>query len=123
MKRLLKTSTVVAGFALLALFGGSGIARADTEALMIIKVPFSFVADGRTLPAGRYLVEREDLGSSVLLLEGEGGTRVGRFVPTVPAGGRDPNGDVPALTFTRQGNQFHLSAVWESRTEGEKVVE
>jgi hypothetical protein len=119
MKSLLKKSILLAGVVLLA---GSASARADSEDLMVVKVPFPFVVEGRTLPAGQYVVEREEPNSSVLLLRGERGNRAFSFVPTVPAGGHDPAGDRPTLSFTRQGKEYRLASVWESASEGQSVV-
>ncbi len=119
MKSLLKKSILLAGVVLLA---GSTRARADSEDLMVVKVPFPFVVEGRTLPAGQYVVEREDQNSPVLLLRGERGNRAFSFVPTVPAAGHDPTGNRPTLSFTREGNQYRLASVWESAREGQIVV-
>jgi hypothetical protein len=37
---------------------------------------------------------------------------------TVPTGGHDPIGDQPALLFVRYENEYRLSQVWPSSTEG-----
>ncbi len=37
---------------------------------------------------------------------------------TVPTGGEDPIGDQPALVFIRYENEYRLSQVWPSSTEG-----
>jgi hypothetical protein len=42
----------------LALLTGLGVSAAAEEPEVIVTVPFSFVAAGRTLPAGRYIVSR-----------------------------------------------------------------
>lgn len=44
-------------------------------------------------------------------------------VITVPDGGRDPAGSVPALTFTRDENHYRLSAVWASGSQGWSVID
>jgi hypothetical protein len=96
---------------------GAGTARAST---VEVKVPFPFLVRGQALPAGRYLVERD--GSGLLEIRGEKGTRGGAFVLTSPAGGHDPAGEKPALTFTRHETAYQLSTVWESGTDGRTVV-
>jgi len=53
---------------------------------------------------------------------GEKGNRAFTFVPTIPAGGHDPAGNKPTLSFTRQGNQYRLASVWESESDGQIVV-
>ena len=44
------------------------------------------------------------------------------MVSTIPDYGRGPSGDKPALTFVRNGRQYQLSTVWESRDYGRDVV-
>ena len=62
------------------------------------------------------------MGSSVLLIRGEKGNHAAAFVSTVPAAGKDPAGSVPALMFSHDENQYRLSSVWQSETEG-RVIE
>ena len=83
-----------------------------------MKVPFPFLVDGKASRPGSYTIEREGMSASVLLIRGDKGITASTFVATLPAGGRDPAGDRPALTFKRHENQYRLSAVWESATEG-----
>jgi len=40
---------------------------------------------------------------------------------TTPAAGKDPAGSAPALTFSRDENQYRLSSVWQSETEGSVI--
>lgn len=80
-----------------------------------VKVPFAFVVHGETLPAGQYLVT-DDAG--VVQFEGEHGTRAHAFLLTVPASGRDPQGNKPALVFAKRENQYRLQDIWESRDIG-----
>src|SRR5262245_51401273 len=90
----------------------SGAARAAT---IEVKVPFPFLVHGMTLPAGQYRVEND---GSTLLIRGERGNQAAMFVAATPAEGRDPSGDQPALTFTRDETQYKLTDVWESGSEG-----
>ena len=53
------------------LIGAAGRAQAGTP-LMEAVVPFPFIVNGHTMPAGKYTVERDDVASSVLVLRGEG---------------------------------------------------
>ena len=68
-------------------------ARAD---VVEVRVPFSFVVHGQTLPAGEYRIERE---GSAMLLRGEKGNNAGVFFSMIPAPGQDPAGERPALLF------------------------
>ena len=72
------------------------------------------------MPAGAYRVERE--GSDVLLIQGATNNHNAAFVMTMPAQGRDPSGDRPALTFARHETQYRLSTIWESASDGLTVM-
>jgi len=115
MRSIFKRSAVLA-LALL-LFNGA-TARAG---VVEVKVAFPFVVHGQTLPAGQYLIENE--GSFGVLIRGEKGNRADMFVMTIPADGRDPAGQKPALTFTRHETQYRLSSIWESGTDGHAIVD
>jgi hypothetical protein len=104
------------GWCILLCAGGT--ARASTSNVVEANVPFPFVVNGETLPAGKYLVQRDDMSSSVLLIRGEGNNQMAAFVSTTPDGGHDPAGSKPVLTFNRYANQYRLAGVWESGGEG-----
>jgi hypothetical protein len=118
MRSILGKSVILA--ALFLLLAGANASAALVEVLDV-KIPFPFVANGQSFPAGRYEIEREDLTSAVLLIRGETGTH-STFVPIVSDGGQDPAGSAPVLTFDRYENQFRLSSVWESDRQGWSVV-
>jgi hypothetical protein len=99
-----KTGPLAAACVLL----GAGSARAAT---LEVNVPFPFVVEGQTLPAGQYRV-MDDGG--IVQIRGERGTHVALNFMTTPANGHDPAGERPALTFTRHENQYRLSGIWES---------
>src|SRR5437867_4383227 len=105
---------IIAGATLLCL-GGTARAQ-DLE----ITVPFAFHVGGVTLPAGHYDVER-DANTGIVLLRGDRKTPGEVFVFTLPADGRDPAGNKPALTFSRYEAGYRLSGIWESATDGRKV--
>jgi hypothetical protein len=115
MRKMMRNAVLIAG-ALLVCAGGT--ARASTSNVLEANVPFSFVVNGQTLPAGKYMVQRDDMSSSVLLIRGEGNNHASVFVSTTPDGGHDPAGSQPALTFKRHENQYRLSSVWESGNDG-----
>jgi hypothetical protein len=119
MRSTLRKSVILAGVFLL--FAGAN-ANAALVNVLEVKVPFSFVVNGRSFPAGRYTVQRDDLTSSVLLIRGEAGNHAATFVSTLPAGGQDPAGKVPIVTFRRYENQYRLSSVWESGSLGWSVI-
>jgi hypothetical protein len=120
MSSIVKRSLLVAG-AVLAL--GQGAARAADFRDMTVNVPFPFLVENRVMPAGKYLLQRDDQDRSLLLIRSESGKRVGSYVLTYNAGGHDPSGDKPCLSFTRKEGKYELSSVWESRDDGVNVIE
>jgi hypothetical protein len=109
-----KVMLFAAGLVMLA----AGTASA---AAVEVKVPFPFVVQGQTMPAGQYRVESETTDPSILLIRGEKGTKPGMFVVTRTAAGHDPAGDTPALTFDRFENTYRLVSVWESMRQGQEI--
>lgn len=94
----------------------AGSARAEE---VLVKVPFPFVVGAVTLPAGQYLLQPAEIDPSVMTIRGMTGDHPSSAVVlTIPADGQDPAGERPALTFTRVENQYRLSTIWESGTEG-----
>jgi len=119
MRSIMRNAVLTAGAILLC---AAGSARASTSTVLEANVPFSFVVNGENFPAGRYTVRRDDMSSSVVLIRGEKGNHMAALVFTRPDGGHDPAGSQPALTFKRHENQYQLSSVWQSESEGWDVV-
>jgi hypothetical protein len=115
MKSIIKRAGLLAA-AFVVCLGGSAQAQDET---IDVKVPFPFVVHGKTLPAGEYRVENH---GAVVLLRGEKGTKANMFVLTNPSGSPDPAGDKPALNFTRSENQYRLTDIWESSSQGLEIV-
>jgi hypothetical protein len=112
--RTIKTSVVLAA-ALLGTFVGT----ARAQETVVAKVPFPFVARGKEFPAGRYDISTEAGVLAIRSLDNGGGG----FALTRPADGRDPAGNEPSLVFIRYENQYLLSEIWESGTEGFAIPE
>jgi len=110
-----KAALFAAGLVMLA-GGTAGAAPVD------VKVPFPFIVQGKTMPAGEYRVVSDSDDPSVWLLEGEKGTHAGTFVLTRVASGYDPAGDEPALTFDKNESQYQLVGIWESKAQGQEVT-
>src|SRR5262245_29076694 len=115
MSSILRKSALLAVAFVLA---QAGLARASDS--VAVNVPFPFVVHGRMLPAGHYMVERD--GTNGIIIRGEGGTHAAAIVETLPAGGHDPAGQLPSLTFTWHSLAYQLSGVWESNDDGQTVV-
>jgi hypothetical protein len=99
-----------------------GAARADASDTIRARVPFPFVVQNKTLPAGQYLLVREDTDPAVVLIREVSRPYAAAFVVTNGAAGHDPAGEHPCLTFARYENQYRLSNIWESRNEGRTVI-
>ncbi len=121
MKSILRKEFILAG-AMLLVTGGT--AHAGMESVVHAKVPFPFVVNGQTLPAGKYTIQRDDLSLSTLLIRSdEKNTPGGVFVTTVRDGGHDPAGAFkPVLTFKKVENQYRLTSVWDGDDEGYDVL-
>jgi hypothetical protein len=105
-----KTSVLVA--VILGLFVGS--ARADEG--LLVRVPISFLVDGRLMQAGQYSISRPVSGS--LLIRRLGATRTATFTQTMALGNQNPAGGVPSIVLKRYENQYRLVEVWVDRTTG-----
>jgi hypothetical protein len=104
---------------LVAVFLGMFAASARAQEGIVAKVPFPFVVHGRELPAGRYAITQDEGALKVLGLDNTSAI----FTMTISADGLDPAGSQPALVFIRYENEYLLSQVWDSRTEGFKLPE
>jgi hypothetical protein len=116
MRKMMRNAVLIAG-AILVCAGGTARA-ASTSNVLEANVPFPFVVNGQTMPAGKYIVQRDDTSSLVLLIHGEGNNHASAFVSTTPDSRHDPAGLQPTLTFKRHENQYRLASVWESGSEG-----
>lgn len=110
-------STVLLGTLVL---GFSATARAEDVARTT--VPFSFVVNGQTLPAGQYIVHSDDDNPAVVMIDGVTNRNAHAIVLTNPDYRQGRSGDAPNLTFIRKGNQYELATVWESADYGRDVV-
>ena len=119
MRAIMRNAVLVAGAMLL---GSVASAPASPTTVLEANVPFQFVVNGHYMPAGRYRVERDDMSSSVLVIRGERGNTAVTIVPTMPDGGHDPAGSEPALTFKRHEQQYRLTGVWDSASEGWDII-
>lgn len=91
--------------AMMVLFGLSVTAHADEEGTVIANVPFAFVVDGKTLPAGTYNVSRVSQGSELLISSRNTGVFV---IPTE----LDSSGvQKPVVTFDKIGDTYFLRQV------------
>jgi len=119
MRSIIRSAMLTAGAILLC---ATGTARASTTTVLKVNVPFSFVVNGQTFPAGTYTVQRDDMSSSFVMIRGAWGTHALAIVSTTPDGGHDPSGSQPVLTFKRGEHEYRLSSIWQSADDGLDVV-
>ena len=117
MRSVTKKSALLAA-AFLVFTAGSASAGATVD----VKVPFAFVVNGQTLPAGQYRVESDSQDPSVVYIRGEHGTNASALMLTRPADGHDPSGDTPSLTFTRHEQELRLTDIWQSGSQGREIL-
>jgi hypothetical protein len=106
--------------AFVAVFLGLFVNSARAQEIVIAQVPFPFVVGHETLPAGQYEVRQSDDRGDILFIEGMN-NKSSAFALTMSAGGNDPMGDRPVLVFTRRENEYRLSQIWVSSTEGREL--
>jgi hypothetical protein len=121
MRSIFRKEFMLAGAMLLAV---SGTAHAGMESVVRTNVPFPFVVNGQTLPAGKYVIQRDDLSMGTLLIRSDEKSKPGGvFVTTIRDGGHDPAGKFkPVLMFKKVENQYRLTSVWDGEDEGFDVV-
>jgi hypothetical protein len=91
-----------------ALMAAAALMTTSAMAETAIKVPFNFTVGGKVFPAGHYVVERDDSGSFVSLIN--------RDVPVVASwvltpGSPAPNENKIALKFDQVGNTHVLQSI------------
>ena len=103
-----------------AVFLGMFVSSARAQGIITVKVPFRFVVNHEEFPAGQYDIRTVGSAGAVISIEGMN-NRSFAFALTMPAYGDDPEGDQPALVFKRYENEYRLSQIWESSTEGREI--
>ena len=99
---------------------GFCVSTAHAQGMIIVKVPFPFVAGQKTFPAGQYEIRGTDAGT-VLAIKGMSDLSSFGFVITNSLSGYDPAGDQPSLVFTRNLNEYQLTQIWNSTSEGRQL--
>ena len=119
MKSIGITGVVFAG-ALLLCSGGAQAA----DILVKADVPFAFVVNGQPMPAGKYLIQRDENSPSTLLIRGDQKNNSGAaiYVITIRDGRQDPAGDKPVMTFKHSENTYQLASIWDLQDDGFDVL-
>jgi hypothetical protein len=99
---------------------GFCVSTARAQGMIIVKVPFPFVAGQKKFPAGQYEIRGINAGS-VLAIRGMSDPSSFGFVISNALSGYDPAGDQPSLVFTRYVNEYRLTQIWDSTSEGREL--
>ena len=107
MKRLIQT--ILATGAVVFVAAGSS-ANAQVLETIRFSTTFPFTVGNKTFPAGNYSVRQ--LEGQVEVMEISNGTSASYFAVN-PADSR-PAGTKDQVTFTRHGNEYALTTIWDS---------
>ena len=120
MKSIRLKGIVFAGAMLL----GVGASADAQDILVKAKVPFAFVVNGQNMPAGKYVIQRDENSPSTLLIRGDqkNNRHASVFVLTIRDGRQDPAGDKAVMTFTHSENTYQLASIWDSQDDGFDVM-
>jgi hypothetical protein len=88
-----------------------GIANAQGHDRIEVHIPFSFILRERTLPAGKYVVERTDPGRPNILTVTNINKRVMRVVLAQRVEKNNPN-TASSLVFINREGKLYLFQVW-----------
>ncbi len=114
-KQLIRFSTILGLFVML----GVSSVNAQVADRIEVTIPFEFVAGGRTLPAGDYVLDIQGIAPSVVSLQNRD-TYVTAAVPTISVQNRANEGQAK-LVFQRFGNRHFLSQVWYGESRGREI--
>jgi hypothetical protein len=89
----------------------TGAANAQSAHSFEVEIPFSFILGDRTLPAGKYLVQRIDPAKPNVLMFKNADARIVRLVLTHRVAGESPSA-VSTLIFMRRQEKLYLFQIW-----------
>ena len=92
---------------ILMLVALAGLASAQTRTVVKANVPFAFVANGKTMPAGECTIEVQGNGQTILLIN-SGAKHV---FATSNASESSKSSDKTSLVFHRYGDRYFLAAI------------
>jgi hypothetical protein len=79
-----------------------------------VDVPFSFIVNDKTLPAGHYQIEPAGNNMSQLAIRGSGGTTIAKVVERLA----DTGGKEPKVVFDKVEGKYFLSEVHYPGSDG-----
>lgn len=108
-KQLLKT---MASFSFLLMFAALSIS-AQAQTTERASIPFDFSVGGKKLPAGAYMIKRNPLSTSSLLVQNQKG-HPASIILTIPSLQNKSRSERGRLVFNRYGDIYFLAQVWFS---------
>jgi hypothetical protein len=104
----MKKSYVAAVLMLMCVLGVGVSAHAQDADAVVVRVPFEFVAGGKTLPAGEYRVSRINPGVNRELAIGGYNKETAYLLPVAF---NDGPANEPTLSFEHVGGKYFLSRI------------
>jgi hypothetical protein len=89
----------------------TGAAKAQSAHSFEVEVPFPFILEDRTFPAGKYLVQRIDPAKPNVLMFKNADARIVRLVLTHRVASESPSA-VSTLVFMRRQEKLYLFQIW-----------
>jgi hypothetical protein len=83
------------------------------------KIPFSFAVNGKTLPAGEYVVFQGS-APGTMMIRGAG-NGAGALTRVVPPAEPSAHTGTARLVFNRYGERYFLSQIWTGADQGSQV--
>jgi hypothetical protein len=101
-----KQALALVGVLILALAASSAFAQSEVRA----NIPFAFVVNKTTLPAGNYSIDRAGMTSDAVVIRGLDG-KTSQLAGTMSRGASKIS-DRTKLVFHRYGDRYFLSQIW-----------
>jgi hypothetical protein len=89
----------------------TGAAKAQSAHSFQVEIPFPFILGERTLPAGKYLVQRIDPAKPNVLMIKNADARIVRVMLTHRVASESPS-EVSTLIFMRRQEKLYLFQIW-----------
>jgi hypothetical protein len=97
-------------FAFFAFAALANTAKGQTVDQIVVKIPYEFVVDGKTLPAGSYRINRADYNNNRELVISNSENRAAVFILPIEVGDNTRD-EQPKVSFQLVGDQHVLSRI------------
>lgn len=95
--------------ALFLFFGNLPVSAQSQENMMTVQIPFDFLLNEKLLPAGKYLIKRDQQAPQILMIYSRD-KNIGMIMQSIPHS--LPENRIPtSLVFTKYDDQYFLSEV------------